>query len=289
MLSGICVSTRQNPTLQPLPDKPEQKEKSDEQNIFELEKEFGFDNLDTKEKFIKSFQRSEETCSQNDYKSTEESSLKCWRQTESSGFRSAYKLNENTNMGNGFQVNRKSKMDLDGRKVYKPTDKAGTKNIYIGNGENRFQNVPRQPKEQLKQSATQQTEPIPDMRITPNETLLVKVGGEVEPNRFYLINTARNEEYEEMKLKMKSFYEKLVFPCENVQVNSYYAYFDEDTKQWTRVQMLNNNSNFCHCFFVDHGITKNVPTNKFFILDNLFKVLPRRSFQATFKSKCFVQ
>ena len=53
MLSGICVSTRQNPTLQPLPDKPEQKEKSDEQNIFELEKEFGFDNLDTKEKFIK--------------------------------------------------------------------------------------------------------------------------------------------------------------------------------------------------------------------------------------------
>lgn len=118
----------------------------------------------------------------------------------------------------------------------------------------------------------------------PQENLLfkevsVKVGDIINPANFYLVLQDKAIQYDALKVDLKRFYESNCFPLP-IQLDRYYATKMEGTNEWNRVQVLSHVGKFCNCFFIDEGKTFYVPEERLFLLDDLFKALPPRSFKS---------
>lgn len=110
--------------------------------------------------------------------------------------------------------------------------------------------------------------------------VLVKLGEIINPCNFYLVFDENDDKYQDLKQKMKEFYEKNPYPLP-ICSEHLYATKLENTQEWERVKIVSNVDKFYCCYFVDKGVTNFIPDEKLFLLDDQFKLLPPRSTKAS--------
>ena len=107
----------------------------------------------------------------------------------------------------------------------------------------------------------------------------VTVAEVINPANFYLVLQDKDDEYKALKQNLRRYYASNSYSLP-ISVDKFYATQNEDTKEFSRVKVLNATSKNCYCFFIDEGFSFYIPDEKLFLLDDQFKRLPPRSFKA---------